>query len=213
MTTAVSADGARTRIVRVAYTHIARHGVEGAKIRDIAREADVSTALIHYHFAAKSALLAASLTYAWERAESSRIRTRIASRDTSAAERLADLIAFSLPTRQDSWDEWLLWTELWLQTARDPRNRRIMDGLYGRIRGEYTTLINEGISSGEFTGPDVDGTVELIVALIDGYGIQAMMHRTPVASRHARSSVAAAIAPMLGISTLPFRGAGGRRQS
>lgn len=206
-------DDARSRIVRVASSHIAQHGLEGAKIRDIARDAEVSTALIHYHFATKTALLDATLAYAWDRAESLRVRAEIAGRTTPAAERLADLIELSLPSRPELREEWLLWMELWLQTARDPGNRQIMDRLYDRIRGDYTALINEGIERGEFTCADVEGTVELLIALIDGYGIQAMMHPSPAAARRAKSFVDAAVAPLLGVPALPFRSVAGRRKN
>jgi AcrR family transcriptional regulator len=204
-------DDARGRIVQFAASHIAQHGLEGAKIRDIAHDAEVSTALIHYHFATKTALLDATLAYAWDRAEALRIKSEIAGRSTSAAQRLADLIAISLPSRPERREGWLLWMELWLQAARDSGNRQIMDKLYDRISADFTALIKEGIALGEFTCADVEDTVSMIIALIDGYGIQAMMHPTAAAARKAKSFVDAAVAPLLGISGLPFRGAGGRR--
>ncbi len=206
-------DDARARIVRVAASHIAMHGLEGAKIRDIARDAEVSTALVHYHFATKAALLDASLAYAWERAESMRVRSDIAGRNASAAERLAERVTRSLPSRPELREEWLLWMELWLQTARDPGNRRTMERLYDEIREEFTELITEGNAMAEFDCHDVDGTVSILIALIDGYGIQVMMQPTPAAARKAKAFVDAAVAPMLGITALPFRVAGGRRRN
>jgi AcrR family transcriptional regulator len=130
---------------------LAQHGLEGAKIRDIARDAEVSTALIHYHFATKTALLEASLAYAWDRAASMRVRTEFDGRNGTPAQRLADLVTYSLPSRPELREEWLLWMELWLQTAREPSNRRVMDGLYKRIRNDFTSLITEGNELGEST--------------------------------------------------------------
>lgn len=207
----MTSDDARARIVRVASTHIAMHGLEGAKIRDIARDAEVSTALVHYHFANKTALLDASLAYAWDRAESMRAGAEIAGGNDSAAQRLADLVTYSLPSRPELREEWLLWMELWLQTARDPGKRRTMERLYDRIREDFTALINEGNETAEFDCRDVDGTVSMLIALIDGYGIQAMMNPAPAAARKAKAFVDAAVAPMLGITALPFR-VGGRRR-
>ena len=209
----VKNDDARTRIVRVASSHIAMHGLEGAKIRDIALDAEVSTALVHYHFATKTALLDSSLAYAWDRAETMRVRAEVAAGNASAAERLADLVTYSLPSRPELREEWLLWMELWLQTARDPGNRRTMERLYSRFREDFTALIKEGNEMAEFDCRDVDGTVSMLIALIDGYGIQAMMQPSPAAARRAKTFIDAAVAPMLGIAALPFRVAGGRRQS
>ena len=207
---AVKHDDARAKIVRVASSHIAQHGLEGAKIRDIARDAGVSTALIHYHFANKTALLEASLAYAWERAESMRVRAEIGGRSANPAQRLADLVTYSLPSRPELREEWLLWMELWLQTARDPGNRQVMEALYKGIRKDFTSLITEGNELGEFDCQDVDGTVSMLIALIDGYGIQAMMNPTPAAARRARTFISSAVAPLLGIPALAFRGSGRR---
>jgi AcrR family transcriptional regulator len=47
---------ARDRIVEGALTVFARHGFDGATTREIAREAEVSVALIHHHFKDKESL-------------------------------------------------------------------------------------------------------------------------------------------------------------
>ncbi|MGR2753300.1 TetR family transcriptional regulator [Agromyces arachidis] len=47
---------ARARIVQSAFDRFAAHGFEGATVRDIARHAGVSTALVTHHFGTKQAL-------------------------------------------------------------------------------------------------------------------------------------------------------------
>jgi hypothetical protein len=45
----------------------------------------------------------------------------------------------------------------------------------------------------------------MLIALIDGYGIQAMMNPTPAAARRAKSLISSAVSPLLAIPALPFR--------
>ncbi|TCO59275.1 TetR/AcrR family transcriptional regulator [Actinocrispum wychmicini] len=51
----------RERLVDAALVVFARHGVEGASIKDIGREAGVAPALIYHYFPSKEALLAAAV--------------------------------------------------------------------------------------------------------------------------------------------------------
>ncbi|MDP9851695.1 helix-turn-helix domain-containing protein [Corynebacterium lowii] len=49
------------QIVRVAAEHFARHGIAGASLSAIARDAGVTRALVYHYFAGKEALLEAVL--------------------------------------------------------------------------------------------------------------------------------------------------------
>jgi AcrR family transcriptional regulator len=58
----------RERILDAAIERIARDGIDGVRIARIAMDAGVSTALVHYHFATREALLAEALEHSFERA-------------------------------------------------------------------------------------------------------------------------------------------------
>lgn len=53
----------RTRILEAATTCIARAGVRGLRITDVATEAEVSPALLYYHFTDRAGLMSATLDY------------------------------------------------------------------------------------------------------------------------------------------------------
>ncbi|MFC7263312.1 TetR/AcrR family transcriptional regulator [Streptomyces lutosisoli] len=197
--------GARARIIEAACSHIARNGLEGAKIRDIAHDAGVSTALVHYHFATKATLLDAALVHAYDRAGTLRLSATPGSR-SHATQRLADLITFSLPADTGLREEWLLWMELWLHAVRDPSLRTTVESLYGKMREEFTAAVTDGVAAGEFTCPDPDVTVTRILALLDGFGLQAMLLGTPEALTASQSSVGDLVGRELGLTgPLPFR--------
>ena len=74
---------ARERILAAAVRQIAREGIDGVRIARIAMEARVSSALIHYHFETRDALLAEALDYSY----SARGRLRIAGDESCPAPR------------------------------------------------------------------------------------------------------------------------------
>ena len=73
--------GGRERILDVACELISSQGMDEVRVARIARAADVSTALVHYHFATREALLGEALRHAYARAG----EARTALRDAPAA--------------------------------------------------------------------------------------------------------------------------------
>ncbi|MFJ9953126.1 TetR/AcrR family transcriptional regulator [Kitasatospora sp. NPDC091207] len=59
----------RTEIVRAATRVIARRGVRGLRVGELATEAGVSTALIYYHFTDRAGILRETLAFIGERAD------------------------------------------------------------------------------------------------------------------------------------------------
>lgn len=121
-------------------------------------------------------------------------------------------MSYALPSTPELREAWLLWMKLWSQTARDPEPRHVMDELYDTMRREFTDEITEGIERGELHCDDISAAVTLLLALIDGFGLKAMMRDTPEAVREAQHLIGDAIAPRLGSSAgLPFRLQSGSR--
>ncbi|MET9263002.1 TetR/AcrR family transcriptional regulator [Amycolatopsis sp. NPDC004079] len=61
--------GKRDRILRAAVGMIARNGVRGLRVEEVAAEAGASTGLIYYHFKDRAGLLRATLDHVNDRAE------------------------------------------------------------------------------------------------------------------------------------------------
>jgi AcrR family transcriptional regulator len=60
----------RVAILRAAARVVARRGVRGLRVEEVAREAGVSTALLYYHFTDRSGLLKSTLDYVNDQANS-----------------------------------------------------------------------------------------------------------------------------------------------
>jgi AcrR family transcriptional regulator len=190
---------ARDRILAAAVGQIAKEGIDGVRIARIAMEARVSTALVHYHFETRDALLAEALDYSYQHAGAARIAGEQELPEASHAERLGAMIDGCLPTTAGLTEDWVLWVELWLRAARHPDLRPVAEELYGRLHAWFRNEIAAGVEDGEFVRCDPEEVADRTLALIDGYGIRTLIGDGAVPLERAREAVAGALARDLGL--------------
>lgn len=177
---------------------IAREGIDNVRIARIATEAGVSAGLVHYHFASRDALLEEALEHSYERAGDLRVAALDDGRAT-AVERLQAMIDQCLPSDRSLREDWVLWVELWLRSARDPQLRPVAARLYGRLHAWFAEALATGIAAGELRDCDVDRMSDRLLALIDGYGVRVLTDDPQVALERARAEIWAAVAGELGL--------------
>ena len=190
---------ARERILAAAVGQIAREGIDGVRIARIAMEARVSSALVHYHFATRDALLAEALEYSYAQAGEVRITGEQALPAASHAERLQSMIDGCLPTTPALTEDWVLWVELWLRAVRVPELRPVADELYARLHAWFRDEIDAGVKDGEFARCDPDEVADRTMALIDGYGIRTLIGDSAMPLDRAHAAVSSALARDLGL--------------
>jgi AcrR family transcriptional regulator len=188
---------ARQRILEAAVRRIAQEGIDGVRIARIAMDARVSAALVHYHFASRDALLAEAIDYSYEKAGDT--RTIDPATVEGAPARLAAMIEQCLPLPGPQRDDWLLWVELWLRAARSPELRPTAARLYERMHEWFAGEITAGIEAGELTPADPGRTADLIVALLDGFGVRALAGDPALDLATARRRVWEALAAEVGL--------------
>lgn len=172
----------RERILDAAIRRIAADGIDGVRIARIAMDAGVSTALVHYHFATREALLAEALEHSFERAGEAR---------TDTGEGLREMIEQCLPLPGEQEQDWVLWVELWLRAVRHPELRPTAAQLYARMHEWFAEAIRE-----ELPDADADATADRILALIDGYGVRALLGDPGMRLERAREEIWASLAPV-----------------
>lgn len=191
-------EGGRERILAAAVDRIASDGIDDVRIARIAMDAGVSTALVHYHFATREALLAEALEYSYDHAGDLRIREREEPAATHA-ERLARMVDHCLPSSESLERDWVLWVELWLRAVRHPELRPTSERLYARMREWFADAISDGVQAGEFKECDPEAVADRALALIDGFGVRALLGDSEVPLERARREVGAVLASELGI--------------
>ncbi|HEY1273698.1 MAG TPA: TetR/AcrR family transcriptional regulator [Thermoleophilaceae bacterium] len=193
--------GARERILAAAVDRIASDGIDDVRIARIATDAGVSPPLVHYHFETREALLAEALEYSFELAGDVRIGEGQGA--ASHTERLAAMVDQCLPYEGDEQRDWILWVELWLRAVRHPELRPTASRLYVRMRKWFAGAIAAGVRDGEFRTAEPDRLADRVLALLDGYGVRALIGDIDV--DHARDEIWALLAGELGLDGEPPR--------
>jgi AcrR family transcriptional regulator len=176
----------RERILDAAVGRIASDGIDGVRIARIAMDAGVSTALVHYHFATREALLAEALEHSFERAGD--LRTADTG-ESAAVQRLRDMVEQCLPLGGEQEQDWVLWVELWLRAVRHPELRPTAAKLYERMHAWFA----EAIEAGGFAC-DADRVADRVIALLDGLGLRALLGDPAMPVDRARAEVWDALA-------------------
>jgi AcrR family transcriptional regulator len=160
----------RLQLTKAAYKVVSRKGYYNFTIKDIAREAGLSTGLVHYYFKNKQDLLLNLLK---------EINLNIRSYLNKELVKLQDprdkLIAyidqaFSLIEKEKEYFYVLI--DFWTQVNHNPRMRQANSRLLQSYRDECAAILKEGISAGIFKEMDVAFTATAIVSILQGTMIQ-----------------------------------------
>jgi AcrR family transcriptional regulator len=187
---------ARERILDAAVERIASDGIDDVRIARIAMDARVSTALVHYHFATREALLAEALEHSFEQAGEHRTREP---GEGPRAHRLREMVESCLPLPGVQERDWVLWVELWLRAVRHPELRPTAAKLYERMHVWLSEAIDEGIAAGEFAPCDAGEVADRTLALIDGFGLRALLGDPAMPLDRARDEIIRTLARDLGV--------------
>jgi AcrR family transcriptional regulator len=193
--TRIGVDERRQQILEATHRVTLERGLHDVRVADVANELNVSTGLIHYHFATRDELLEAMLRET-AAAEVAALRKAIAAFDTPES-RLARLIEEYLPSlRRDQ--SWVLWIDVWGEALRDPHIRRISEDLDAAWVEILAEVIADGVASGSFTSSDPVESAWRLAAVLDGLGLQVVLHQGTMTRAQMRHHVRRAAALELG---------------
>ena len=161
----VDVDQRRMELAAAAARVIARAGVDGASMREIATEAGWTTGTLVHYFANKHELLDFTLRASIEQ----RSARRSARGDLSPADALRASLESALPTDDDTRVHWIVTVALAGAAASDDRLAATQRELYRSYRGYLIDLLK--------AMPDVDDAAteaERLIGLVDGIALQAL---------------------------------------
>ncbi|MHB1520747.1 MAG: TetR/AcrR family transcriptional regulator [Ferrimicrobium sp.] len=172
----------RAQILEAAVRVISANGLCDVNIAMVALEAKMSPALVLHYFGTKDRLLEDTLLYSEDR-----FYTRV-TEELNASEgsqqRLVRLLKLTCLTPSDAtsetYDDWVLWVELWARSLRDTTLAEERSLLDQRWRQLIARIVMDGIQQGDFTHPDPLEFAVLLGALIDGLMIQILLNDSTV---------------------------------
>jgi AcrR family transcriptional regulator len=190
--TRVAPDVRRTQILEATHSVTLSRGLHDVRVSDVADELNVSTGLIHYYFATKDELIEAMLREMAGREVAD--ARRALSRATTPEDRLARFIDLYLPSlRRDH--TWVLWIDVWGEALRHANLRRISEELDNAWVDLLAEVVTEGVTTGVFHCVDPVATAWRLCALLDGLGLQVVLHQSTMtrAQMHTHVRCAAAL--------------------
>jgi AcrR family transcriptional regulator len=151
----------RNALVQAAFRQIAERGFEGLRTRDIAAQAGVNIATLHYYFPSKEALIRGVVAHAM-----GRFRSTLAPHG-SPDHQLSNHLKALRTLLQREPEVRLVMAELAIRSARDPSLARILrdthDGWHRLLRG----LLRRGVAEGGLRRElDSDESASLIIATL-----------------------------------------------
>jgi AcrR family transcriptional regulator len=191
------------QILEAACRAILERGFPATRIADIAGAARVSTGTVHYYFETKDEVLVAALTWA-----SKRLFARIEHPgDATATERLARLLAVSVPYPGPARDEYVLWIELWLRVLHQPELLERSEAFSAQWRGFFHDVVRRGVETGEFApAAGADEVAERLVAFVDGVGFETALGYRWTSPERMHERVVAFAAEQLGVDPAALGG-------
>ncbi|MCB8901582.1 MULTISPECIES: TetR/AcrR family transcriptional regulator [unclassified Streptomyces] len=109
-----------TQILEAAARVIARRGVRGLRVEELAAEAGVSTGLIYYHFKDRTGILRHTLEFINDRAERYTTQRDPAEEPLSAREELDEVLLLELQDTPEVRENSSAWGELRASAVFDP---------------------------------------------------------------------------------------------
>src|SRR5438874_8604111 len=168
----------RGALVRAAYNQLAARGFEGLRTREVAAEAGVNVATLHYYFPTKEQLIEGVVEHAMDR-----FRTTLAPHG-SPSDQLRNHLRSVKRLVQDERQLGIVMGELALRSARDPSIARIMretnEGWHRIVRALLRRAVKEGDLRPEM---DTDEVAAMVVATLRNLTL-------PMASSDARGDQA-----------------------
>ena len=170
---AVSVDR-RTDILECACRVIARDGVDGLRMAAVAREAGVSSALLHYYFATRQELVRQTFEY-HELRETDRSVERLAA-IADPILRIRDLLAHELSDDEAVREGWILWGEMERMAVFNPALRASVVDRASRWWGSVAELVAAAQDAGR-VDPEIDAASAALrlTCVVDAIGIHVLL--------------------------------------
>jgi TetR/AcrR family transcriptional repressor of bet genes len=188
----------RRAISSAAISVIDRTGLEGARLRDVARAASVTTGAVTHYFDSKDAVLEAALGEIVQRTLKRMESRRVASAPGDVEAFIRRVSAY-LPIDEQSRKEWRVWMAFWGRAIADERLRTIHRNYYDEI---IETVIGplQLLRSGrpKLSRRRLRKYADASIAAIDGVSTRATLEPELWPVSRQRETIAELLRPMLG---------------
>ncbi|WP_030394085.1 TetR/AcrR family transcriptional regulator [Kitasatospora purpeofusca] len=179
----------KTSIMEAAARVIARRGVRGLRVEELAAEAGVSTALIYYHFKDRTGILRQTLEFINDRAERYTTERDPDAPPPTAREELEQTLLLELQDTVEVRENSTAWGELRASAVFDETLREDLARATRIWVQEVAELL--GVVQPMSSAVALAGAAERLTALLEGLSVRWLSGSLPLA--HARTLLTEAI--------------------
>jgi AcrR family transcriptional regulator len=188
----------KTEILEATCRVIAREGADGLRMGTVAREAGVSSALLHYYFDTRADLLMQAFEHADIKADQA-AEAALAG-IPGAVERLRRLLEIYAGADAVFRDDWVLWVEMWRSAIFDERLAESVRRSSASWIEQITDLLEQARDQGSIGDAIIVNDVAMrLAATVDGLGLQILSGIT--SHERAAELIRSALAIELGLPT------------
>jgi AcrR family transcriptional regulator len=161
-------------ILDAACTVIAGSGAARMRVADVAREAGVSTALVHYYFPSRAALIEQAFARADDVADE--VAEAAVGSTATGREKVERLLATWAGDDPAIRANWSVWNEMWQYAAHSEGARSRVAASHRRWIDQIAELVAAGVEDGSVSAAaDVAMTARRLAACADEWGREAML--------------------------------------
>ena len=166
----VDSEQRRAELTRVTAGEIARVGLDGVTLREIARAGGWTTGIVSHYFVDKRDLLLATF-----RSRADAARDRIDVSLAAGASMLEAIIDSALPLDEEGALNWKVWLAFWGAAVGDPELSSRPAGPASQLPPRHRPGPRRRAGRGPAaTALDVDHEARRLVAVLDGIAVQAV---------------------------------------
>ncbi len=194
-----TAQARRVEVLGETVRQIRGKGMTAVRIADVAAAADVSAALIIYHFETKENLLAEALMYAAE--SDLRKLGRIMREAGTPASRVMAALEWYAPTGRAG--GWQLWVDAWSASMRDKVLAKVLVNLQNQWTEAIAGAIDEGVAEGVFVTENSRDAATRLTSMLDGLAVRMLVHQERIGRSELHAWLTRQVTWELGANALP----------
>lgn len=166
-------DERRLRLIATAYQLLVEKGFEGLRVREVAAQAGVNIATLHYYFPTKEDLIRGVVDYVVHLFLTIKAPLPQIGQEATASLKLQRIFLDLQIQLQQAPHLFVVLTELHLRSQRDPAVRAILKNLNDSWQSQLEAICREGVEQGLFRA-DLNPRLvaSQIMALIKGVTLQ-----------------------------------------
>ncbi|MCP4138095.1 MAG: TetR/AcrR family transcriptional regulator [bacterium] len=159
-------DQRREQLIDAAYVVVSKQGFSNFTVRDIAKEANLSTGLVHYYFKDKEDLLLNLLKEINNNLKKNTVAALAETEDSEEKLRIYLDLAFGQVVEEKEFYYVLI--DFWSQANRNVRMKKTNIKLLNSYHSMCAGILEEGVTKGSFPEMDISYTASVILSLVQG---------------------------------------------